>query len=319
MPKLVHLALLLLLIGAAAPVARAVPGETRWEDVELPRGFHLDLRAGRVTDQAPEGAGFVFRAGRLESSAALYRLPPFGAEPRPRVERGVGEAISGVEARAGAELVYDLGAEGWGYLRVLRTSPDRVRLEQVHGSADVASFVRRPLALAVRAEDGGLALSWREAAGGPTGKYRIERRFLPRGPEEVDAGWEVRGEVRGLTWIDEQPSSTRIGEYRVQCIEPGAPFGARARGVRDLLGADRPVTVARGMELSLLTGREDPARVDLSVQHVNESLVQLAPGPGVLLRNLTPAEEDAWSLPEVNAADWSRAPVFTGPGRSLAA
>src|SRR5690606_10162355 len=125
----------------------------------------------------PEAPQLVYRAGRLESASALYRLPPFGAEPRPRIERGVGEAVAGLEARPGAELIYDLGAQGWGYLRVLSAGADRVRLERVHSGAGVRSLARQPLALAVRPGEGGLALSWREAGAG-AGRYQVERRFL---------------------------------------------------------------------------------------------------------------------------------------------
>lgn len=305
---------------ALALLAGAAPAAGQWEDVDLPRGFRLELASGRVANQLPPDAPhLVYRAGRLESAAALYRLPTFGAEPRPRIERGIGEAVAGVEARPGAELVYDLGAQGWGYLRVLAVGAERVRLERVHSEPEARALARQPLALAVRAGDGGLTLSWREA--GPAGgSYLVERRFLPRGPDEPDAGWESLAEVRGHAWLDERASPTRVAEYRVRALgDRAAPFGARARGVLNLHGSERPVPVARGMDLSLLTLLEDPARVDVRIQHANESLVQLAPGPGVLLRNLAPAEEDAWRLPDVSAPDWTSAAVFAGPGRGLAA
>lgn len=315
-------------VPSALPLALALtlalaggqtPGQAPARDVELPRGFWLELASGRVSNQPPgENAALLYRAGRLEGVAELRRLPPEGTEPRTRVELGSGGEPPGPEPRVGEEFGYDLGPAGWGYLRVLALGPERVRLEHAHSGPAVRSLGRDPARLSVRAAESGLELSWTEVAGGAS-TYRVERRTLPRGPEEADLGWEHLADVRGHSWLDEGAGPGRIQEYRVRGLEPAAALGARARGARDLLGAEGAVPVRRGMDLCLLTGREGTGRSDVRIQHANESLVQLQPGPGVRLRNLSPAEEEAWSLPGVEASDWSSSALFAGPGRGLAA
>ncbi len=298
-----------------AVASRGGRPEVRWEDVELPAHFVLDLETGVVASRAPEGRPLLsYEGGRLSSPVPLRVLPKAeGAGPRDVISRDLGELVAGVEAEAGSELVFDLYGEAWGYLRVESVEEQRVALELVlEPRADRRQLVRDPADLTASSGDRGVELSWAAREGAT---YRVERRLLARGEDRGPADWTLLGQAATGSWFDEAVSSAQVAEYRV-ALEPEG-FGARALGVGGFTPAGELLRVGANQSLNLLSGRVDDERSDLKVEFVRPTGVQLLPGEGASARVLTPTELAAWELPEPIATANLRQRYYVGVERAL--
>jgi hypothetical protein len=326
LPTMLALALLLPLLAPATPLApasAAAPGgqeattERTWAVLSLPAGFSLDLEAGLVSSRVGEERATVeYQAGRLVSRSPLRVLPAAPGGPAGRVERASGSPVPDVEARAGLELVFDGFGPAWGYLRVLEVAPEAVLLEYVlEPRGGTGELVRRPAALRARSGPEGVDLAW-EAE--PGALYRVERRRLPAGSGQPPGAWSDLGTVGEGRFRDDAVELASISEYRVARAGEGGGFGAAALGAPGLEPAEASAEFEPGSELNLLSLGVDGRRHDLTVQYVRASGAQVQLADGVLARNLTPAEERAWTLEPLDSeAAWNRH-VFLQPGRALA-
>lgn len=311
--------LVLLFVTTAAPSSRGAEGGT-WVDLDLPRGFHVDLCEAIVRDRPPAGSpSLTLSAAGLTATAPMRRLAPLqgGGGARPRIGREDGEGVTEAPALLGTELVFDLGPGRWSYARVLEADRDRVRLEYLLvDRPDLDRVTREPLVVQARPMGGEIALSWRDEAPGDT-TYSLDRRRLPRLFEEDPVPWRELCRTRGKAWRDADVEPSRLYEYRVARIGRGVRFGARVRAVAELHDPEQPIRLATGARLDLVTGREGGEREDLRVEYVGPNGIQVAPGPGVQLRSLGPSEERSWIIPALGDRGWTNQRMFLPGGRSL--
>ena len=311
-----------LALGAALVVPQggqaAGPGPGRhWETVELPAGFVLDLGTGVVAsrdeDQRPS---LTYARGALASLSPLRLLPPALDAPRVRIDRDGGEAVPGVEAVVGQELVFDCFGEAWGYLRVLEVAPESVTLEfLLEPDLHRRELVREPGLLEASSGPRGVELQWQAESGT---LYRVERRRMPRGVGERRGEWREVARVAGGRWLDDELSLGHFNQYRVSRLGQGGGFGSTAFGVAGVEPQDTRVEVGPGTELNLLSATTDDLRVDLTVEYVRTNGVQLYPGEGIEARYLSAEEERDWVLSEVDATGYRKQRFFRPPHSVLA-
>ena len=302
--------------GSPAAVAQQAGGG-RWETVDLPAGFELDLESGVVASRHPEERPTLrYGNGSLSSLSPLRLLPPSMEVPRVRVDRDGGEAVPGAPATVGQELVFDAFDRTWGYLRVLEVGPLSVRLVlRLEGDLARRELRREPGALAARSGREGVDLSWEAEAGA---LYRGERRPASRGPGQPPASWASVAQVSGGAWRDDRLDLAHFNEYRVSRLGQGGGFGSTASGVAGIEPPDARVEVGPGTELNLLSATTDDLRVDLTVEYVRSNGVQLAPGEGVEGRTLSTDEESNWVLSQMAAGTFRKQKFFVPPDRVLA-
>ena len=300
---------------APAPASAQAAPEVRWEDVELPAHFVLDLESAVVASRAPEGRPLLsYEGGRLSSAVPLRALPrEEGPGTRGVVSRDLGDLVPGVEAEVGTELIFDLFGETWGYLRVTALDEQSVTLEYaLEPRSARRQLVRDPAELSASSSDRGVELTWTAS---DAGTYRIERRRLARGDERAPTDWILLGEAATGSWFDEEVSSSQVAEYRVSLAHEG--FGSRALGVGGFAPAGELLRVGPNQSLNLLSGRVDDERSDLEVEFVRPTGVQLKPGAGVQARVLSAAEFSAWEVPMPMATGNLSQRYYVGVERSL--
>lgn len=317
-PLLATLATLALAQASAAGSALQASTDAepiRWQDLELPAHFNLELEDGVVTSRGAEGRPVLaYASGWLHSEVPLRALAWSDDGARRHISRDGGESVSGVEAEVGRELVFDLYGEAWGYLRVVEVRPEGVRLEYaLESRSEPRELSRDPSELHATSGAEGVALGWSPAEGAT---YRVERRPLHTTLGRPTAGWEEVARVEGGTWFDASDEESTLSEYRVTRVGHG--FGARARGVGALAPASELLRARAGQAIDLLSGRVDGPRIDLEVEFVRKTGAQLQPCDSCAARILTPAEVAGWDLPELFEAGPRAQRYFVAPGRVLA-
>jgi len=313
-------AALAFVLGACATLAAGAAlgqePEALWRDIDLPRGFALDLGRARVSDRADEGRPVLaFSDGLLRANVPIRRLAKSDTgAPRARIEREEGQPVEELLAETGVELSFELGRDGWGYCRLLAREPERVRLEIVTGGDPRRRVLTRvPAALTTHSGPAGVALSWTGAELARDELYRVERRDLA----QESASWEVLARVRETEWLDASAEPGRRFEYRV--VADGSDFGSRARGVAGVTPESEPIALYRGALIDLVRGTADTGRFDLEVAFVGPNGVQLSPRQGVGLRLLTGPESFDWTLPDASGGTYREQRLFLAPGQALAA
>lgn len=307
--------LLGLALAANLCAARAPAGAGAWEDVELPRGFGLDLASGVVSNRWPADAPVLrYEEGLLRSAPPLRLLEPLGRPgTRSAVERGSGRPVEELAPGVGAELLFDLGEPGFGYLRVLHVAADRLWLEHTFEPAPgAARLVREPAELRALSLERAVLLDWPAAEG----RFRVERRAL--GAQGSGSAWELLVEIEGHTFEDAGASSRELQEYRVRRSGSGAPLGARVRALAGMLPEEQPIELTRGRGLNLLAGVADGQRIDLAVEYVGSNGAQLFAGNGVQMRMLNANEMGSWELPSADDGSFREQRVFLTSDRALA-
>ncbi len=289
--------------------------ELRWDDLELPAGFFLDLETGVVSSHSAEGRPtLTFAAGWLSSKVPLRALPWRDGAPLGRVARDFGEPVSGVGAEVGRELIFDLHGESWGYLRIVEVRPERVRLEFVfEPDVERRELRRDPPELNARSGSGGVHLSWPAV---PGAEYRVDRRSVPQVQSRERSEWTELTRTSADSWFDERASGSQLVEYRVCEVHGG--FGSRARGVGDFVPSGELLRASSNQAVNLLNGKTDEERADLSIEFVRSTGVQVLPSSGAIGRVLTPSEAEGWDLPELLEGGSPRQRFFLSPGRVFA-
>jgi hypothetical protein len=311
---------LFLASAGAAPVVRAALGaraeaaapssEVVWEDLLLPRGFHLDLASGRVTDRPLEAESLRYERGELVAEQGAVGILP---APGGRIARG--EQVHGTRWKAERELLlgFELGVRGWGFLRVLEVTSNFVRLERwsrAGGEPGVANW--RPVRLAVAEPAGpGLAI---EALEDPTGgPWRVESRDLGGDRRFAELGeWDGKA-----PFLDATGGSGAVREYRLVPLTPSGLYGLRARGVAGRRIDDTTPPLAREDRVNLLTAEKTAGRYDLTVVGVSSGGVNIAPELGVRLASLNSFELDSWQLPDDGSTRYANQQRYIGLDREL--
>jgi hypothetical protein len=308
--------------GSLAPVhsqpSPPVQGSERiWESVELPANFVLDLMSGLVASR-PEGERPVlsYSRGRLMSVSPLRLLPMDQESPRPTIQRDGGDAVPGVSPVVGQELVFDCFDEAWGYLRVLEVTPEAVTLEYLlEPNLQLREVSRLPSFLQADSGPAGVRLGWENKEGQV---YRVERRRVARGPNDLRSDWSVVAELAAGEWVDDEISLENLTEYRVSLVGGEGGFGATALGVAGIERPEIRAEVGSGTEINLLSLIDDGLRNDVKIEYVRPNGVQIFPGGGIEARQLSQDEEESWILPEVLSEGYPKQRFFVPPGRVLA-
>lgn len=300
---------------AAIRAVRPIQGPERpagvvWEDLLLPRGFHLDLASGRVGDRPLAAEDLRYERGEL-----IAREGAVGVFPGSGARMARGELVHGSRWRAerGLVLGYELGVRGWGFLRVLEVAPDYVRLERwarAGGEPGVANWRAGRLPVSDPTGTGISIDPLTDPSGGP---WRVESRSL--GGER---GFEPLGEWSGETaFVDATPGSDAIREYRLVPLDPSGLYGLRARGVAGRLpdGASPPLD--REDRVNLLTSAVSAGRYDLTVLGISSGGVNLMPEPGVRVASLGSNELDDWLLPDEGSTRYASEQRYIGLDREL--
>jgi len=293
--------------------------ERRWESVELPANFVLDLLSGVVASR-PEGERptLAYSRGLLVSESPLRLLPSAGeAGPRARVERDGGEAVPGTTPIVGQELVFDCFDEAWGYLRVLAVSPEVVTLEYLlEPDLRTRELRREPAVLGAESGPAGVLLRWEN----PDGEiHRIERRRVARGRNDRRGDWNEVARSGDSQWVDDEVSLGSLTEYRVSREGAGGGFGSTALGVPGIEPPETRAQFAPGTDVNLLSLVDDGLRSDLRIEYVRPGGVQIFTPEGVAARELTSEAEQSWRLPESYFDGYAHKERFVvPPGRVLA-
>ncbi len=294
------------MLFAAALVVHALPPQEEsasWRDVVIAADTFLDLKDGTLASrpESLEGGYLVLEEGILTASPPLREL----TRPGPvvaswTVRRHEGLAAPSSVVRVGAEYVFDLGGDGWGYLRVLGLDPDEgiARLELAHATRGANELRRDPIQLTAEDEPDGIVLSWRASeAGEPRGPYFVWRRVVG---EQEEASERI-ARVDGLEWTDPD-APARLLEYRVargdESTGRAAGLGARTRTIPLDRPAEWPLDLEAGMTIDLLTGRTGGERAHVEILRPGPTTVQVRPMDGVGLAVL-PRGEASWVVPEV--------------------
>lgn len=312
-------------LGAGEPVGGLAGQQTPaggWRDVELGPGLVLELASGRLRGGERGEAGCLGLDGEeLWAEPRLMRWSWAGGDGvSRRVVRGAGEGLGGGGAsqaseadggspgggggthrpRVGEEYLYELGAEGWGYLRVLGVEAGRLRLEVAAGAngGPASSLERRPAALSVEAQPDGHRLVW---IAEPDVGYEVLRRILGEGTELSVA------RLTGGEWLDAGVPAGAAVEYRVRATDgSGGGFGARARSVRQVHPGEWPLALRVGQKLNLLTGAEGSKGAHIEVTHVSMPNVTLrVVGPVELAGVPRPGGALPWELPAPETGAYS--------------
>lgn len=275
----------------AAPAAAQTPAG-RWVDVEVPAGFHLDLATGEVTSRPAAGSPGTLSwvDGRLIAFPRLAAWPRPGAERvSTRVARGGGTPVDAPVPEAGDELLFDLGADLWGYLRVLAVAEASVRIEYARAAPGAAALERAPARLEGEAVGGSFRLQWGPVEDGAT--YVVGRSAVGRG--EAVSEWRVAGGE----WIDPEPDLGALLEYRVSRVGSPAVFGSRVRLVDVVQPGEWPQPLEKGSRIDLLTGALDGDGADVEVIYVSPPTVAFRPLDGTELVVLPARDPVPWELP----------------------
>lgn len=292
-------------------------GERVWEAVELPANFVLDLQSGLVTSRSDgDRSTLAYSRGRLVSASPLRLLPPALESPRILIDRDGGEAVPGSVPVVGQELVFDCFDEAWGYLRVLRVSPESVTLEfLLEPDLRRRDLLREPAALSSKSGPDGVRLNWDSHEGE---LYRVDRRRLPRGPKDRPGDWTTVAKSGKGEWLDDEIALSHLSEYRVSRIASDGGFGSTALGVAGIEPPEVRAELGPGTEVNLLSAIDDGLRKDIKVEYVRPNAVQIFPGEGVDARILSPEEEESWRLSDGVAQSFQSQRVMVSPGRVLA-
>jgi len=296
-------------LGARAEAAAEAP-EVVWEDLLLPRGFHLDLAGGRVADRPFGAESLQYERGELIAEQGAVGVHP---APGGRITRG--ELLHGGRWKAERELLlgFELGVRGWGFLRVLEVTPSFVRLERWYkagGEPGVANW--RPDRLPVgEAAGSGLAIEpLVDPEGGP---WRVESRQLGGDRRFAELGeWDGKE-----PFVDASSDSSAVREYRLVPLASDGLYGLRARGVAGRRLDDTTPPLDREDRVNLLTASTVTGRHDLTVVGVSSGGVNISPEPGVRIASLGSIELDSWQLPDDGSARYANQQRYIGLDREL--
>lgn len=296
--RLLPICALAALAGQSAAVQESSGGGV-WIDLELPAGFHLDLASGEVTSRPPSLPSGVlsYANGRLESTPRLAVWERVGAErTSTRVARGGGTTAKEPAPVPGTELLFDVGPDVWGYLRVLAADEDALTLEYARAGRvgeGRALLEREPAQVLVEHVGGQLTLTWPASEAGA--EYEIRRAVI--GPGGQAAEVVARG-VRGGEWTDPDSPSGVVVEYRVARTDGGRAFGARARGAHVVQPGDWPMALDSGMFLNVITGEIGGESSHLEVIYAKPPYLNVRPLGGTKIAAIGVRRGDAWLLPE---------------------
>ncbi|MDA1267422.1 MAG: hypothetical protein O2816_20265, partial [Planctomycetota bacterium] len=283
---------LLLLLAAYAAAGQ----EMEWRWAELPQGFQLDLTSGQVADAGGEQR-LTWEDGLLACSGTLARWQSAQAGPAERVTREgavpVGRRTDAGAVQRGSEWIFDIGDEGWGYLRVLSVKEEALSLEWSWAPASQAALERRPGSLRLRARGARIELDW-QAEEGET--YLVERRVVGDG-----STFRPLARVRGERTLDQAPPEGLL-EYRVRQLGRGPGLGTSRRTVYGAAAGDQPLEIVRGMTIDLLCGTSGAPSADLEVVHLTAQSISLRPLDGTLIHPFAQTGSMPWSLPAVEGA-----------------
>ncbi len=237
------------------------PGKDYW----LEEGSSLDLRTGEILAGELSAGRLVLSDGALSASPELVPLGGADAgQPLRLIQREPAELRSKTVAGVGAEYLFVLEDDSWGYLRVLGSWPAGVSLEVVHAPKGATELIREPRWLEARVDQSECQLIWDSTEGR---RYRIEGRAA--GPDQTFANL---GEVEGGSWSGPVLGS-EVMEYRVTALG-GSGLGARRRVVHQTLSEDLPAILPKGARWNLLTGEIDGAIYHLEVtQNQGQNLI----------------------------------------------
>ena len=307
----------LLVLGFAAPAGAQEALAGRWTDVELPEGFHLDLRTGEVSSRTPDAAEGVasYIDGRLHARPPLRAWERGGAERMASsLPRGGGRVLESARPERGDELLFEVDARTWGYLRVLDAGSGALGLEYARARAGDERLRRDPADLEVSHPARGVGLAWR---GGQGAEYEVRRSIVGR-PDERDV---LLQRVRGDRFEDVDAPSGVLLEYHVARTDgehAERPFGARARVAVELVPPTWPIAIERGSRVDLLSGELDGPGAHLEVLRAVAPHLQVRPLGGTRLAVLGPREQVSWTLPALEVADYADALRTLRPDDELA-
>ena len=267
------------------------PGKDYW----LEEGSSLDLRTGEILAGELSAGRLVLSDGALSASPELVPLGGADAgQPLRLIQREPAELRSKTVAGVGAEYLFVLEDDSWGYLRVLGSWPAGVSLEVVHAPKGATELIREPRWLEARVDQSECQLIWDSTEGR---RYRIEGRAA--GPDQTFANL---GEVEGGSWSGPVLGS-EVMEYRVTALG-GSGLGARRRVVHQTLSEDLPAILPKGARWNLLTGEIDGAIYHLEVtQNQGQNLIfaladGMRAGPAakssVKRSGATPSDHRSW-------------------------
>ena len=309
------LALVLALISPSVDPPSRLQGtqeaqQLSWRDVELGPGLVLDLKTGRLRSGARgEWACVGWDGDELWAQPSLARWHWSGGGPVSiRVARGGGEVQEPATAEMGAEYLYDLGSDGWGYLRVLAVEQDGVRLELARAT-QTSALERVPSTLSVAPEPSGHRLHWPAQEGED---YLVRRRRV--GSDEVDLVMRVKGG----NWLDDSAPPGALLEYRVALASRDA-FGARKRAVRQVHPGGWPLSLRVGQTLNLLSGQTGGSGAHLEVTYVSPDQVAWRVIGGAQLTAIKGnGSELPWQVPSVNDGGYSTRLARMQPATEMA-
>ncbi|HIG85572.1 MAG TPA: hypothetical protein EYQ25_00875 [Planctomycetes bacterium] len=237
------------------------PGEDYW----LEEGSSLDLRTGETLDGELSAGRLVLSDGVLLASPELVPLGGADAgQPLRVIRREPAGLRSKTGVGVGAEYLFVLEDDSWGYLRVLGSWPAGVSLEVVLAPKGVTELIREPRWLEARLDQSEYQLIWDSTEGR---RYRIEGRAA--GPDQTFANL---GEIEGGSWSGPALGS-EVMEYRVTALG-GSGLGVRRRVVRQTRSEDLPAILPKGARWNLLTGEVNGALYHLEVtQNQGQNLI----------------------------------------------
>ncbi|MCP3917468.1 MAG: hypothetical protein GY711_18140 [bacterium] len=300
--------------------AQQVAGEL-WLDVELPTGFHLDLMSGEVKSRptGDGGASVSYEQGRLVGRD-LRMWTRLGAERvAARLVRGGGTPASDPVVALGDELLFEVDAERWGYLRILASDPEALRIEVAVSATGTRTeaMEREPRLVRAHASGGRCELSWFPAEDAQV-EYRVTRRLVIAADGEDEAEAREVARVQGGAWTDESLTPGALAEYRVARVhaDGGGGFGARVRAVEVERPGDWPIEMVAGIRLDVLTGAVNSPRAHLEFPYLQPPSLTVRPLDGTrILAASKNTRGLGWLVPDTQAGrymDQLRSVPITG-------